>query len=214
MGDLSLTWFQYVLIVQNGFSYEIQYWSTNAKGYAKGQPWPPSYSPNPPGTTPWLPVFPNTALFGGFGSDSSSQIPAGSTLEIQLTTDPSTGNVTAANFSVTDPHGNVSSAPSQNFSAGQQFALYGFQVDLVSPPSSATTFTSGAGLLTYAVSGQDLTIQTGSQTSRLHPARNWGRLQRHLRSADARDRFDDHADHRRHSHGDGVHLRQVDLRAR
>lgn len=47
VGDLSLTWLQYLIIVQNGFGFEIQYWSNNAKGYATGQPWPPGYNPDP-----------------------------------------------------------------------------------------------------------------------------------------------------------------------
>lgn len=163
VGDLSLTWFQYLVIVQNGYSFEIQYWSTNAKGYAAGQPWPPGYNPSPPGTTPWLPVFPNTALFGGFGSSSSSALPAGSVIEIQLPTDAN-GNVVGANFSVTDPSGNVSSSPPQNFPAGAQFPIYGFQLDLVAPPSSFCTFTSGAGTLTYSVSAGTLSIQSGGNT--------------------------------------------------
>jgi hypothetical protein len=164
VGDLELTWLQYLIIVQNGYAFEIQYWSTNAHGYASGQPWPPTYTPNPPGTTPWLPVFPNTADFSGFGSSSSSELAAGSTMVIALTTDPTTAKVTSAQFSVTDPDGNVSSAPPQNFTADQQFTIYGFQVDLVSPPSSATTFTSGAGTISATVSSGTLEVQTGATT--------------------------------------------------
>jgi hypothetical protein len=151
VGDLALTWFQYVVILQNGSSsLEIQYWSNNAKCYKVDtagncvEPWPPGYNPNPPGTTPWLPVFPDTALSGRIGSAPSSQLLAGSKIEIQLATDPSTGNVVGSNFSVTEPGGHASSNP-QTFPTGAQFPIYAFQVDLVAPPSSYCTFTSGAG---------------------------------------------------------------------
>src|ERR1700722_20580770 len=100
VGDLSLTWFQYLVIIQGGSSsFEIQYWANNAHCYKRDaagncvEPWPPGYNANPPGTTPWLPVFPNTALFGGIGSVPSSQLLAESIIEIQLKTDSSTGNV-------------------------------------------------------------------------------------------------------------------------
>jgi hypothetical protein len=178
VGDLSLTWFQYVVIIQNGLSsFEIQYWANGAFCYltdAAGncvQPWPSGYTPNPPGTTPWLPVFPNTGLFGAIGSAPSSQLLAGSIIEIQLTTDASTGNVVSANFSVTDPSGKVAEPSTQpTFPAGAQFPIYGFQVDVVGPPSSTCTFTSGTGILTYSVSQGVLSVQTvntcgGSQPS-------------------------------------------------
>jgi hypothetical protein len=176
VGDLSLTWFQYVVIVQNGWSFEIQYWSNNAKCYQQDaagncvEPWPPGYNPNPPGTTPWLPVFPNTALAGGIGSSSSSQLLAGSIIEIQLTTD-SNSNVVGANFRITDPSGNVSTPnPQPSFPTGAQFPIYGFQVDLVAPPSSFCTFQSGAGVLTYSVSpAGTLSVQSTNTCSPWQP---------------------------------------------
>src|SRR5215831_5626687 len=67
-GDSSLTWFQYVIFVANNqITWEIQYWANSAHSYQEGPPkiiWPPGYTPNPPGTTPWLPVFPGTAISG------------------------------------------------------------------------------------------------------------------------------------------------------
>ena len=88
VGDLELTWLQYLIIVQGGYAFEIQYWATGSHGYAAGEPWPPGYTPDPPGTTPWLPVFPHTADFAGFGSSSSSQLAAGSLMTIALKTEP------------------------------------------------------------------------------------------------------------------------------
>ena len=177
-GGGSLTWFQYVLIVANNqISFEIQYWATGTYSYQNAGPggnppavwWPPSYTPNPANTSPWLPVFPNVAVSGTVvGSTSSNHIPAGSALTIQLATD-SSGNVTGATFSFKDPNGNVQTGttnPWQQY-AGQSepanyalFPIYGFQVDLVSPPSSACTFTSGAGTLSYSVSPGALSVQT------------------------------------------------------
>jgi hypothetical protein len=177
-GGGSLTWFQYVLIVANNqISFEIQYWATGTHSYQTGGPggnppeirWPPGYTPNPTNTSPWLPVFPNVAVTGTVvGSTSSNHIPAGSVLTIQLATDAS-GNVTGAKFSFTDPSGNVQTGSTQPWQqyAGQSepanyalYPIYGFQVDLVSPPSSACTFTSGAGTLTYSVSSGALSVQT------------------------------------------------------
>ena len=111
-------------------------------------------------------MFPNVAASGTVvGSTSSNQVPAGSVITIKLATD-SSGNITGATFSITDPSGSTSAQPWQQF-AGQPepanfaaFPIYGFQVNLVSPPSSACTFTSGAGTLTYSVSPGVLSVQT------------------------------------------------------
>jgi hypothetical protein len=171
-----LEWFQYVLIVtNNSASFEIQYWA-HAKSYQDAGPggnppgilWPPGYTPNPLDTSPWLPVFPDTALTGDIGSVSSNRIPAGSIITIELSTD-SSGNVTGATFSITDPSGNVQSGSTQPWPnyAGQTepanyalFPIYGFQVDLVSAPGLPVMFTSGAGTLTYSVSSGALSVQT------------------------------------------------------
>jgi hypothetical protein len=174
-GSGQLSWFQYVLNVwNNSVSFEIQYWAFGAHSYQNAGPggnppavwWPPSYTPNPPNTSPWLPVFPNVAAAGTvIGSTSSSTIPAGSVITIQLATD-SSGNVTGATFSLTDPSGSVSTQPWQQY-AGQAepanfgaFPIYGFQLNLVSLPSSACTFTSGAGTITYSVSSGALSVQS------------------------------------------------------
>ena len=161
----TLNWFQYIIYVggpvTNGVGWEIQYWSVGAQSYAPNQPWPPSYTPNPPNTTPWLPVLSNDYEVQGFGSAPSNQILAGSVMQIQLTTD-SSGNVTAAAFSVTDPAGKVSNAKF-TFPAGAVYPIYGFQVDLVGPGGGAPcTFTSGAGTLTCSVSAGTLAVQNAS----------------------------------------------------
>jgi hypothetical protein len=165
-----LEWFQYVLIITNNTaSFEIQYWA-NAKSYQDTPHilWPPGYTPNPANTSPWLPVFPGGAVTGSVGSVSSNRIPAGSVITIELPTD-SSGNVTGATFSVTDPSGNVQSGGTQPWPnyAGQTepanyglFPIYGFQVDLVSAPGLPVMFTSGAGTLTYSVSSGALSVQT------------------------------------------------------
>ena len=89
-----LEWFQYVLnVTNNSASFEIQYWA-HAKSYQDAGPggnppeirWPPGYTPNPLNTSPWLPVFPGTAVTGSVGSVSSNRIPAGSVITIALAT--------------------------------------------------------------------------------------------------------------------------------
>jgi hypothetical protein len=174
-GSGQLSWFQYLLTVANNqITFEIQYWAFGAHSYQNAGPggnppavwWPPGYTPNPANTSPWLPVFPNVAATGTVvGSTSSNQVPAGSVITIKLATD-SSGNITGATFSITDPSGSTSTQPWQQF-AGQPepanfaaFPIYGFQVNVVSPPSSACTFTSGAGTLTYSVSPGVLSVQT------------------------------------------------------
>ncbi len=172
-----LNWFQYLIIVADKkVSFEIQYWAS-AKSYqtggAGGNPpeirWPPGYTPNPVDTSPWLPVFPHSAITGTVvGSRSSNKVPAGSLIKIQLATDGN-GNVTGATFSIADPGGSVHSASTQPWQhyAGQSepatyalFPIYGFQADVVSAPGLECTFTSGAGTLTYSVSPGVLSVQT------------------------------------------------------
>jgi hypothetical protein len=124
-----LNWIQYVIAVENNsVEWGIQYWS-ESKGFG--------FSPSP--------------NYVSFGSAPSNQVPAGSVMRIALLTD-SSDNVTHATFSITDPKGKVSSHTFA-FPSNALCAIYGFQVDLVGPPSGTHTcnFTSGAGTLTYAV---------------------------------------------------------------
>jgi len=174
-GDSTLTWFQYILIVANNqVTWEIQYWANNAHSYQEGPPkivWPPGYSPSPPNTTPWLPVFPNTAITGTVPiSAPSNQVPAGSILKIQLATD-TIGNVTGATFSITDPSGAVhpdSTKPWSQYANSPQppqyalYPIYGFEADLVGTPSSNCTFISGAGTLTYSINQGTLSVQSNT----------------------------------------------------
>ena len=150
-----LTWFQYVLYVEDGsLSYEIQYWAGNPVA------WAPGYVPNPPNTTPFLPVLPNDDTLTPFGSAPSSRIARGSQMKIALTTDPN-GNVTSALFGVTDPSGKTQSATFP-FPAGAQYPVCAFQVNLVGPGNLAdATFVSGAGTINYSVSSGSLADQGG-----------------------------------------------------
>ncbi len=154
-----LDWFQYIIYVLDGqLSWEIQYWA-NAKSYSDTMRWPPGYTPNPPNTSPWLPCISNDFMLTSFGPAPSSQIPAGSVMQIQLTNDAS-GNVTQATFTVTDPKGHVSTGR-YAFAPIAQFRIYGFQVDVVGP-GGTTTFTQGAGTLSYSISPGALAVQTAS----------------------------------------------------
>ncbi len=159
----TLNWFQYIIVITSNSAYwQIQYWSIGAQGYAPNKPWPPGYTPNPPNTTPWLPVLPGDPEFGNIGGSApSNQVAAGSQLKIVLATD-SNGNVATATFSFTDPSNNVSTHAFP-FPSYALYPIYGFQVDLVGPPGGPCTFTSGAGILTYSLSPGTLSLQ-GSST--------------------------------------------------
>jgi hypothetical protein len=135
--DKPLNWFQYVIAVQhNSVQWGVQYWS-EVKGFG--------FSP--------------AKNFSSFGSASSNQVPAGSVMRIALHTDAD-GNVTSATFSIADPAGKLSSYTFP-FPSDCLCAIYGFQVDVVGPPSGthACTFTSGVGVLTYSVSSGTLAVQ-------------------------------------------------------
>jgi hypothetical protein len=151
----TLTWLQYILYIQGGsLLYEIQYWPSNPV------PWAPGYAPNPPNTTPFLPVLPNDDTLTSFGSAPSSRIARGAQMKIALATDPA-GNVTSALFAVTDPSGKTASATFP-FPAGAQYPICTFQVNLVGPGSLAdATFVSGAGTIAYSVSSGSLADQGG-----------------------------------------------------
>jgi hypothetical protein len=165
VGSLALTWFQYLIIVQNGnLSYQIQYWANNAQKYSPSQLWPPGYTPNPPNTTPWLPVLPGDPIYGQFGSASGNTIPRDSEMQITLTTGE--GGVTSADFSVTDPNGNMSH---DSFDFTRQinavWPISAFEVNLVGPPGGTATFTTGLtssrGIFYYSVSPGTLSVQSG-----------------------------------------------------
>jgi hypothetical protein len=133
-----LEWFQYVIAVESdSLQWGIQYWST-----VKGSGFNPS--PN----------------YVAFGSATSNQVPAGSVLKIALATDTN-GNVTSATFGITDSKGKISSY-TFTFPSNVLCAIYGFQVNLVGPPSGTHTcmFTAGAGTLTCTVSSGALSVQT------------------------------------------------------
>jgi hypothetical protein len=135
--DKPLEWMQYVIAVEdNVVKWGIQYWS-EVKGFG--------FSP--------------VDNYSSFGSASSNQVPRGSVMGIALHTD-SSGNVTSATFSITDLKGGVSSYKFE-FPSNALCAIYGFQVNLVGPPSGThtCTFTSGAGILTYSVSPGTLAVQ-------------------------------------------------------
>jgi hypothetical protein len=139
-------WFQYEIAVRsNQVQWAIQYWSWAQGGFGvigvKGLGFSP---PNN-----WSPIR----------SASSNQVPAGSVMQISLKTDHN-GNVHAAAFSITDPTGKVSSYKFP-FPSDALCAIYGFQVNLVGPPSGTHSchFTSGVGMLTYSVSSGELAVQ-------------------------------------------------------
>lgn len=145
--DKPLNWFQYVIAVEkDSVQWGIQYWS-EVKGFG--------FSP--------------ANNYSSFGSASSNQVPAGSVMRIALHTDAD-GNVTSAAFSITNPEGKVSSY-TFTFSSDCLCAIYGFQVDLVGPPSGThtCTFTSGVGILTYWVSSGTLAIQNTNTCSGSQP---------------------------------------------
>jgi len=156
----TLNWLQYIIYIQNGTaSYEIQYWALGAS-----LPWPPGVTPAP-NTTPWLPALPTDYQLTSFGSAPSSQLLKGSALKIALETDSSaSANVTSATFSITDPTGSVSSKKF-TFPAGALYPICAFEVDLVGPGGlSTSTFTSGAGQLTYSVSAGEVCAQPPGTT--------------------------------------------------
>jgi hypothetical protein len=157
----TLNWFQYAIIIGNPSNQKVgwlvEYWNTIGPAN-----WPTGYTPNPAHTTPQLPVIPNDTGDTSFADAPSNQILAGSILQVQLSTD-SNGNVTKATFNYTDPSGHLSTA-SYTFANNAAFPIYGVQAVLVGPIGGApTSFSSGAGTLTYTVSSGALGIE-GSTT--------------------------------------------------
>lgn len=144
-----LVWFQYVIAVQNNsVLWGIQYWSA-VKGFG--------FSPSP--------------NYVSFASAPSNRVPAGSVLKIALDT-KANGNVTTAKFSIqrvphvaqsfTGPKGKLFSH-TFTFPSHVLYAIYGFQVNLVGPPSGTHTckFTSAGGFLNYSASSGTLAVQGG-----------------------------------------------------
>jgi hypothetical protein len=155
---LALNWIQFVLRVANGeATFQWQAWALGATAF------PPGYQV-PPGTTnPNQPVPPFQQPNAHITNVPSNQLPKGSNLTIALTTNTQ-GAITAATFKVQLPGAEaqpvIVNFPSDNPDA--QFAIGGFQVDLVGVGNdSRSTFTSGAGELTYSVSPGRLSVQDG-----------------------------------------------------
>lgn len=135
-----LNWAQYVIaVVNNSVEWGIQYWSA-----VKVPPGTPGFGFSP------------SANYSAFASATSNQVPKGSAMKIALATDHN-GNVTKAAFSITNPEGNYTFT----FPSNALIAIYGFQVNLVGPPSGTHTckFTSASGFLTYSVSSGTLAVQ-------------------------------------------------------
>jgi hypothetical protein len=132
-----LFWAQYVIaVVNDSVEWGIQYWST-----VKGE----GYSPS--------------GNYSSIASAPSNQLLKGAEMKIALSTDAK-GNVTKAAFSITNPAGNYTF----DFPSSALIAIYGFQVNLVGPPSGTHTckFTSAAGFLTYTVSPGTLAVQSSN----------------------------------------------------
>ncbi len=162
----TLNWFQYVIAIGGAgdglpgndqkVGWAVEYWNTNGPGS-----WPSGYTPNPANTSPQRPVIPNDAGVVSFADAPSNQILKGSILQVQLKTDTS-GNVTKAIFNYTDPGGTTKTA-SFTLASNAAFPIYGVQAVLVGPYDGApTSFTSGAGILTYTVSSGSLGVETTS----------------------------------------------------
>jgi len=132
-------WLQYLIVVQSSKAFVwIQYFNTG-NGHVN----------NPP--NPTILNLP------------SNMIPAGYTLNVALTTDPTTVGVTGASLTVTDNNGNATTLsmpstalPLPTSTLNNQTILspfYGFLTNIVGPPTntnySTSTFSSGAGYLTY-----------------------------------------------------------------
>ncbi len=135
-------WAQYVIAVQSiSVLWGIQYWS-HALSFGQA-----GFGYSAPGN------------YTTFGSAPSNQLPKGSVLKIALHTD-SNGNVASVTFSFTNPKGHV--FPFKfTFPPAALIALYGFQVNLVGPPSGTHSckFTSASGFLNYSTSSGKLEVQ-------------------------------------------------------
>lgn len=130
----STAWMQYVFSVAQGSIWgTVEYWDIGTD----------MISYQPPSSTINLPA---NAL-----PTNTSTLPRGWTLNIDLTTDPGTGNVTGAAFSATDPSGKVwAGQPGIDIPPAFQFPIVAFQTNLVGfGNGSYTGFTQGAGTISY-----------------------------------------------------------------
>lgn len=159
---LTLNWIQFTLYVSNNYgnntaAFQWQAWANGATTWPEGQP-PGTTSPTQP-----VPPFPQPPAF--ITNVPSNKLPAGSSLTIALTTDESPPyGVTAATFTV-----QLAGLPAQSvplpFPPYAQFPIAAFEVDLVGPGQLSTaTFTSGAGQLTYSLSGGEVCAQPPGTT--------------------------------------------------
>jgi hypothetical protein len=109
----------------------------------------------------------------------SNTIPAGWILTIAMTND-SSGNVTGTTFSVTDEAGNTSTLQMPmpvypNTTTPVLAPIEGFQLDVVGPINDeSSTFSSGAGYITYGTSSGQLSVQ-GAACS--NASENWYTLE-------------------------------------
>jgi hypothetical protein len=95
----------------------------------------------------WWPA-PGGATIPNLTLPSANTIPVGYTLTIALQND-SLGNVTGANFSVTDNSGNTFPL-ALSVDQDVQFPIVAFELNIVGYDNGQdTTFSSGAGLITY-----------------------------------------------------------------
>ncbi|MFI5351379.1 MAG: hypothetical protein ACHQZS_00310 [Candidatus Binatales bacterium] len=147
-------WLQYLIVIKGNRAYIFpQYWYPRPAVQGEGVNEPPE----------------TTIL-----SLPSNMIPAGWVLTIALTNDPVTGNVTGATFSITDNAGKTTSVPMvmptystpMNSSLNNTNILAPIKVllvNVVGPPSYETsTFSSGAGYITYGVSSGQLGLTLSS----------------------------------------------------
>jgi hypothetical protein len=99
--------------------------------------------------------------YGFLANNISNTLSAGQSLIISLNNDPSgNGNIIGANFMVTDPSGYPMASQDMPVPSNFQLPMQGFEVNVVGPDNgNSTGFSSGAGLITYETSGQQLCIQ-------------------------------------------------------
>jgi len=149
--------FQYIVIVQGGsLNYYIQYWSGGAPSA-----WPSNYTPEP-GTTPWLPCWPNDyGTAPQFATINGDKLPSQSKLKIALSTNED-GGVTTATFTYTDPDGNDQVG---KFDLPAVHPIVAFQLNFVGPPGGTANFTQGLtnsrGVIYYSISSGQLSVQNG-----------------------------------------------------
>jgi hypothetical protein len=142
------SWMQYIFLINNNaINYQVQYWDT-ATACACGHAVCDCTGPlvNESGTVLSLP---------------SNTVPAGYHLDIELTSETNTGNITAATFIVSDGKGNTNSSTA-TLDAQHQFPIVAFQVNIGGPDNaSSSQFSSGAGTIFYSVSSGQLCVEGG-----------------------------------------------------